>query len=69
MRRGGTDWIVKWPAAVQAVTVAQVRDVARRYLPATQLTTVVVGPIDTIRRARHPRWPAALDEVVSTGGR
>lgn len=65
MRRGGTDWILKWPAAVQAVTVQQVRRVAQKYLPAAQMTTVVVGPIDTIRRARHPRWPVVLDDLAS----
>ena len=65
MRRGSVESIVKWPAAVQAVTAQQIRDVAQKYLPLTQLTTVVVGPIETVRHARHPRWPAALDDLIS----
>ena len=42
----------------------QVRAAALKYLPANQLSTVVVGPLEAIRKAPHPRWPASLDEVL-----
>jgi len=71
VRRGGTDQLMGWPRAVRAVTADDVKAMAQRYLDPATLTTVVVGPLDRIREARHPRWPVALDEVeasLSGGG-
>jgi predicted Zn-dependent peptidase len=66
VRRGSTDWLQKWPTVVEAVTEQAVRTAAQKYLPVTQMTLALVGPLETIRRARHPRWPVALDDVVSS---
>jgi hypothetical protein len=52
-----------WPQALNAVTVQQVKQVAARYLDPARMHTVIVGPIDTIRNARHPRWPIDLDSL------
>lgn len=65
VRHGGTDRLVRWPAAVEAVTVAQVKDVAARHLDPASMVTVVVGPLSEIRAARHPRWPIALDDLAA----
>jgi zinc protease len=40
----GDDYIERYPERVRAVTVAQVRDAARRYLAPDALVQVVVGP-------------------------
>lgn len=70
VRRGGTDHLMGWPRAVRAVTAADVKAMARRYLDPATLVTVVVGPLARIRAARHPRWPVAQDELEAspTGG-
>jgi zinc protease len=70
VRRGGTDRLMGWPRAVRAVTAADVKALAERYLDPETLVTVVVGPLARIREARHPRWPIGLDEVAAslTGG-
>ena len=62
-RRGGTDHLMGWPEAVRSVTTAEVDAVARAYLDPSAFVTVVAGPLDRIRAARHPRWPVALDDV------
>lgn len=64
LRYGDLQRLVGWPAAVDAVTAEQVKAAARRYLDPTQMVTVVVGPLEKIRTARHPRWPAALHELA-----
>ena len=66
VRHDSLDALLGWPAAVQAVTAAQVKDAATRYLDPAALVTVVVGPLEQIRAARHPRWPASLDELAGT---
>jgi len=45
------------------VTVADVKGVAQVYLDPAGFTTVVAGPLEETRAARHPRWPAALDNL------
>jgi len=50
------------------VTVAEVMASARRYLDPAGMVTVVVGPLEKIRAARHPRWPVSLDELAAEGG-
>lgn len=70
-RRGGADHLMGWPDAVRAVTVGDVKRVAREHLDPAEFVTVVAGPLERIRAARHPRWPVALDEVeaaLSPGG-
>ena len=53
-----------WPEAVRSVTAGDVKRVAQEYLdPAATFVTVVAGPLERIRAARHPRWPVALDEL------
>ena len=64
LRHGSINRLRAWPDAVRAVTADQVKAAAQRYLDPAQMSTVVVGPLDTIRAARHPRWPASLDELA-----
>ena len=66
VRRGGTDQLMGWPRAVRAVTAADVKAMAERYLDPADLVTVVVGPLARIRAARHPRWPVALDDLEAS---
>ena len=63
VRRGGTDHLMGWPAAVRSVTAGDVKRVAQEYLDPATFVTVVAGPMERIRAARHPRWPVALDEL------
>jgi zinc protease len=63
VRRGSLDEFLNWPAAVNAVTAQQVKSAASKYLGPDEMVTVVVGPIEQIRQARHPRWPVALNEL------
>ena len=63
VRRGGTDHLMGWPAAVRSVTAGDVKRVAQEYLDPAAFVTVVAGPLARIRAARHPRWPVALDEL------
>jgi predicted Zn-dependent peptidase len=65
VRYGGTTRLLEWPGAVEAVTPEMVKDLADKYLDQAEMTTVVVGPIEKIRQARHPRWPIAFDELES----
>lgn len=69
VRRGGTGDLMAWPEAVRSVTPEEVKAFARRYLNPATFTTVVAGPLERIRAARHPRWPVALDEVEADLGR
>ncbi len=62
-RRGGTDHLMGWPEAVQSVTAEDVKAIAQTHLDPATFVTVVVGPLERIRAARHPRWPVALDEL------
>ena len=64
LRRGDLDRLLAWPSAVEAVTVEQVNQIARKYLDPAQMNTVIIGPIELIREARHPRWPVDLDSVL-----
>jgi predicted Zn-dependent peptidase len=64
VRRGGTERLVGWPEAVRAVTVEEVMASARRYLDPAGMVTVVVGPLEKIRGARHARWGVGLEEVT-----
>ncbi len=66
LRRGSTDRLIEWPEAVKSVTAPDIKAIAQRYLDPTTLVTVVVGPLDRIREARHPRWPMALDELEAS---
>lgn len=63
VRRGGTAHLMAWPEAVQSVTPDDVKAVALEYLDPSAFVTVVAGPLERIRAARHPRWPVALDEL------
>lgn len=63
VRRGSTDYLLRWPRLIEAVTVEQVKQAAKSYLDPAAMSAVIVGPIANIRRARHPRWPATLDEL------
>ncbi|MEX1182031.1 MAG: insulinase family protein [Gemmatimonadota bacterium] len=62
-RRGSLDALLGWPAAVNSVTAADVTAAAIMYIDPAKLTAVVVGPIDAVRAARHPRWPAGLEDM------
>ena len=62
-RRGSTDHLMGWPGAVEAVTAADVKAVAQAYLDPATFVTVVAGPVERIRAARHPRWPLALADL------
>ncbi|MYB04856.1 MAG: insulinase family protein [Gemmatimonadetes bacterium] len=63
VRRGGTAQLMAWSAALQTVTPDDVNAVAQAYLDPLAFVTVVAGPLERIRAARHPRWPVALDEL------
>jgi predicted Zn-dependent peptidase len=63
VRREGLHDFLEWPQAVDAVTAKQVKAAALKYLDPGEMVTVVVGPIEAIRRAKHPRWPVTLDDV------
>ena len=63
VRHGSLQHLFAWPAAVGAVTAADVTAAARKYMDPRSLTAVVVGQIELVRAARHPRWPFALDDV------
>jgi predicted Zn-dependent peptidase len=63
-RHGSVDRLMRWPEAVRAVTSRQVTDVAQRYIRPEQMGAVVIGQLDAVRKARHPRWPATLDDVL-----
>ena len=65
VRRGSLEHLAAWPAAVQAVTAQEVTAAAAEYIDPGAMTAVVVGQIDDVRAARHPRWPFELDEVPS----
>jgi predicted Zn-dependent peptidase len=52
-----------WPHALNAVTAHEVKQIAARYLDPARMHTVIVGPIDAIRQAHHPRWPVDLDSL------
>jgi zinc protease len=67
VRYGSADRLLSWPEAVRAVTASEVKAVAEKYLAPTELVTVVVGPLESIRKARHPRWPVDLDSLASPG--
>jgi predicted Zn-dependent peptidase len=62
-RYGSLDRLNGWPAAVRAVTAAQVTAAARRYIEPAKLGTVLIGQLDAVRKARHPRWPAEIAEL------
>lgn len=63
VRWGTLDRLLGWPAAVQTVTAADVQRVARQVIDPARLCAVVIGRIDEVERARHPRWPFTLDDV------
>ena len=63
VRRGGTEHLMGWPEAVRSVTAGDAKRVAQEYLDPAGFVTVVAGPMERIRAARHPRWPVALDEL------
>jgi predicted Zn-dependent peptidase len=66
-RYGSLDRLRRWPDAVRAVTAKDVTAVAGTYVRPDDLAVVVIGPLDAVRKARHPRWPAALEEVLPGG--
>ena len=63
VRRRSPDDLMRWPEAVGSVTSADVKRVAQEYLDPSAFVTVVAGPMERIRAARHPRWPVALDDL------
>jgi zinc protease len=65
VRYGSLDRLMTWPDSVRAVTAADVQRVATTYVHPDQAVTVVIGPLDTVRKARHPRWPFAFDELMA----
>ncbi len=65
-RYGTTDRVLEWPEAVRAVTLEQIRALPGKYLARDQMVTVIVGPIEKIRAARHPRWPVDLETLASS---
>jgi zinc protease len=68
-RHGSVDRLMRWPAAVHAVTAKDVTDAAARYIRPDAMAAVVIGQLEAVRKARHPRWPAALDEVLPGSAR
>ena len=53
-------------------TVGTAQDVtaaAQKYVHPEMVGTVVIGQIEEARKARHPRWPVALDDVMAGAAR
>ena len=65
VRYGGTRRLMAWPAAVEAVTAEDAGSLAEKYLNPAEMATVVVGPMQRIREARHPRWPVDFGAIES----
>ncbi len=66
-RFGSLEHLLKWPDAVRAVTAQAVSAAAQKYTNPSNMGTVVIGQVDDVRKARHPRWPVALDELAASG--
>jgi predicted Zn-dependent peptidase len=64
VRFGSLDHLLKWPEAVRSVTAQAVTAAAQKYINPEAVGSVVIGQIDEARKARHPRWPVALDELA-----
>jgi zinc protease len=72
VQNGSLDRLLRWPEKVHAVTAEQVQAAANKYIQPDQLATVIIGQLGAVRTARHPRWPATIDELTNTsagGGR
>jgi predicted Zn-dependent peptidase len=65
MRYGSVDRLMAWPTAVRAVTAADVKRVATAYVHPDRMVTVIIGQLDAVRKARHPRWPVTLEDVTA----
>jgi zinc protease len=65
VRFGSVEHLINWPKAVMAVSADDVVTVARKYIHPDMLATVVIGQVEKVRQARHPRWPVALDDLVA----
>ena len=67
---GSLERLHRWPESVRAVTAEQVQAAAAKYIQPDRLATVVIGQLEAVRTARHPRWPATLDELArpASGG-
>jgi predicted Zn-dependent peptidase len=68
-RFGSLDHLMRWPQAVRAVTAGDVGEAARKYVHPEMMGTVVIGQVDKVRQARHPRWPVALDDLMAAAKR
>jgi predicted Zn-dependent peptidase len=70
VQNGSLDRLHRWPDTVRGVTAEQVQAAAAKYIQPDKLATVLIGQLDAVRTARHPRWPATLDELSksSAGG-
>jgi zinc protease len=70
VQNGSLDRLRRWPDTVRGVTAEQVQAAAAKYIQPDKLATVLIGQLDAVRTARHPRWPATLDELgaSSAGG-
>jgi hypothetical protein len=68
-RFGSLDHLMRWPQAVRAVTAGNVGEAARTYVHPEMMGTVVIGQVDRVRQARHPRWPVALDDLMAAAKR
>ena len=51
------------------MTGEQVQAAAAKYIHPDKLVTVLIGQLDAVRNARHPRWPATLEELSRGGSR
>lgn len=69
VRHGDTRRLLGWPAAVDVITSREVQAVAENYMDPADMTSLVVGPMEEIRAARHPRWPVAFEEFTSTSSK
>ena len=66
VQNGSLQRLHEWPEAVRAVTAEHVLAAAAKYIHPDKLATVLIGQLDAVRTARHPRWPATLDELNTT---
>jgi hypothetical protein len=51
---------------VRAVTAQAVTAAAHKYIHPETMGTVIIGQVEAVRTARHPRWPVTLDEVTGS---
>ena len=74
LRRGDHEWSAGYPERIEAVTLEQVQDMARKYIHPERMIVAVVGPLEEIEAAPPIEGEPQLDawgqvERIDAGGR